>query len=392
MGMLDRSWFVALLGHAFLLQIIILLLRIATTYDAVSIGLDVFMIGLIGGAFGVLPAAIALHTGRYIDRFGERAALATGSLTALISSVGLLLVPTSLTSLLIFSAITGVAQLLGVAGHHSAAAKSTGALQAARFGQLTMFVSLAHMAGPILFSVIASGQTVPQSKTIFLVATISSVALLLVTVIVKIPARLATTEAASLWSTAGGILRTKGYVPATIISVVLFSATDLLVIYLPLFGAERGFSAATVGFFLALRGAAAVVSRFFFGLLYRTLDREKLLFLALVISGAAVAPIPFISSLPLIGCLVFAAGFGLGVGAPLTLVWIGGIISPATMGSAVSLRLAINRAGQAALPVAVGAIAAGTGATAVILAIGGSLLLSAGVSTIVGRKRARSKS
>lgn len=163
-------------------------------------------------------------------------------------------------------------------------------------------------------------------------------------------------------------------------------------IYLPLFATERELSAATVGYLLALRGGAAVISRFFFGFLYRTLDRDKLLLLALVISGGAIALIPFISSLLLIGCLVFAAGFGLGVGAPLTLVWISGIIPAATMGSAVSLRLAINRVSQAALPVAVGVVGAGTGATGVILAIGAGLLLSAGVSTMMGRNKAGPKS
>lgn len=392
MGMLDRCWFAGLLGHAFLLQAIIIVLRIATTYEAVSIGLDVVMIGLIGGAFGILPAIIALHTGRYIDRFGERVVLAAGSLAALAASVGFWLAPASLTILLVFSALTGVAQLLGVAGHHSAAARSTAALQAARFGQLTMFVSLAHMAGPLVFGIMASGRTVPDTGPIFLFAATCSVVLLLVTVLVRIPGRLGIPEITGLWHTVGSILRTKGYAPATTISVVLFSATDLLVIYLPLFATEREFSAATVGYLLALRGGASVISRFFFGFLYRTLDRDKLLLLALVVSGGAIALIPFISSLLLIGCLVFAAGFGLGVGAPLTLVWISGIIPAATMGSAVSLRLAINRVSQAALPVAVGAVAAGTGATAVILAIGASLLLSAGVSTMIGRNKARPKS
>ena len=228
MGMLDRCWFAGLLGHAFLLQAIIIVLRIATTYEAVSIGLDVVMIGLIGGAFGILPAIIALHTGRYIDRFGERVVLAAGSLAALGASLGLWLAPASLTILLVFSALTGVAQLLGVAGHHSAAARSTAALQAARFGQLTMFVSLAHMAGPLVFGIMASGRTVPDTGPIFLFAATCSVVLLLVTVFVRIPGRLAIPEITGLWHTVGSILRTKGYAPATTISVVLFSATDLL--------------------------------------------------------------------------------------------------------------------------------------------------------------------
>lgn len=390
MGMLERRWFLGLLGHAFLLQVIVILLRIATTYDAVSVGLDVFQIGLIGGAFGAFPAVIALHTGRYIDRVGERVALAASAAAALAAATGLWLAPASLANLLIFSALTGIAQLVGVAGHHSAAAKSSGERQAARFGQLTMFVSLAHMAGPIVFGVLASGRAVPETGTIVFYSLVSSIVLLFGTAFLRIPGRPGIPQSEGLWRTAGNILRTKGYVPATIISVVLFSATDLLLIYLPLFGTERGFSATTVGFLLALRGAAAVVSRLFFGPLYRTLQRDRLLLLALVTSGAAVVLIPFISTLWIIGCLVVLAGFGLGIGAPLTLAWIGAIIPPATMGSAVSLRLAINRVGQAALPVAVGAIAAGTGATAVILAIGGSLLLSAGISTMMVRNKAPS--
>jgi MFS family permease len=186
---------------------------------------------------------------------------------------------------------------------------------------------------------------------------------------------------------AGAILRTRGFLPATLASLMLFSAMDLLVIYLPLYGTEHGISAGAVGVLLSLRGAASVISRFFFGLLFRVMGRGPLLVTALLVAGCAIALLPFAGSLAAMAVLAFVAGLGLGIGAPLSLAWISEIIDRGVLGSALSLRLAINRSGQVLLPIAVGAVATGLGASAVLFAIGGSLLVTSGASAILARRQ-----
>jgi hypothetical protein len=71
---------------------------------------------------------------------------------------------------------------------------------------------------------------------------------------------------------------------------------------------------------------------------------------------------------------MLATGLGLGIGAPLTLAWISEICPSNMRATGVSLRLALNRVGQALLPVGVGALVAGIGAAGVLVVTGCSLL------------------
>jgi MFS family permease len=385
--MLERRWFILLLIHAFLLQAIILVLRIGMTYDAVSIGLDALWVGLIGGAFGAVPALLGLYTGRFIDRLGERVALVVGSVLALIAAAGLLLVPPSAASLVVFSTFAGLSMFVCIASQHSATGKTDRAGQAANFGHLTTVISIAHAIGPIVFGALANRQALPDTGPVFLLATVASVAMLVLAPLLRIPRSTPPPEARGMLRVAGAILRTRGFLPATLASLMLFSAMDLLVIYLPLYGTEHGISAGAVGVLLSLRGAASVISRFFFGLLFRVMGRGPLLVTALLVAGCAIALLPFAGSLAAMAVLAFVAGLGLGIGAPLSLAWISEIIDRGVLGSALSLRLAINRSGQVLLPIAVGAVATGLGASAVLFAIGGSLLVTSGASAILARRQ-----
>jgi MFS family permease len=378
--LLQRRWFPILLGHAFLL-------RVGMTYDALSIGLDAFWIGLIGGAFGVVPALFGLYAGRLIDRLGEGRMLAIGSALALVAAAGLWLAAPSAGELILLSAVAGIAQFVCIATQHSSVGKASGLRQAANFGHLTMMISVAHMIGPVVFGTIANRQSLPDTGPVYLVAVLLSLLLLAVGLCLRVPRLAPSPQTQSIWRTARAILRTPGFLPAAFASLVLFSAMDLLVIYLPLFGAEQGISAAGVGILLSLRGAASMVSRLFFGKLYAAIGRGVLLVLSLAVAGTAVALLPFVDTLAAMGALAVVAGLGLGIGAPLSLSWIAEIIEPRVLGSALALRLALNRGGQVILPIAVGAAASGLGASAIIVAIGGSLLAAAGISAIVSRGR-----
>jgi len=52
------------LVHAFVVQALVSVLRISAIYEAVVVDLDMFWIGVIGGAFGILSAALGLRPAR----------------------------------------------------------------------------------------------------------------------------------------------------------------------------------------------------------------------------------------------------------------------------------------------------------------------------------------
>jgi MFS family permease len=392
-GALQKRWFAFLLVHAFLLQALVMLLRIATTYQAVAIGLDALWIGIIGGAFGVVPAVFGLHVGRYIDRVGEPAALIAGSVAIVLSSAGLWLLSPTLATLLAMSTVMGLGQFIGVAGQHSAIGKSDISRRATDFGRLTMAISLAHAVGPSVIGVFSRDRLLPDTTAIFAASAASGVVLLAVAMLVRMPKQVPGSGGVGVWQTIKTLFATRGYVLATLASLVIFAAMDLMVIYLPLYGAEQGIGATTIGILLAVRAGASMISRFFFGQLLRALGRGRLLVLALVLSGISIALLTLTNVAALMALMLFATGLGLGVGAPLTLEWVSDIVDGKMRGTALSLRLAVNRVGQATLPVAVGALMTGVGAGGVIIATSASLLASAVLIghwlRIAGRHRPR---
>ena len=58
----------AILSTAFFEQVVITIVRVATTYRAVELGLSVVWIGIITAVYAVLPIAIGVPLGRFIDR------------------------------------------------------------------------------------------------------------------------------------------------------------------------------------------------------------------------------------------------------------------------------------------------------------------------------------
>src|SRR3546814_20469604 len=86
-------------------------------------------------------------------------------------------------------------------------------------------------------------------------------ALLAVSFFIRLPAYRAEGYQAGLWRSALAVLRIKGFGLSVLAGMVIFSAIDLLTIYLPLYGIERGLSAGSVGGLLALRAGASIASR-----------------------------------------------------------------------------------------------------------------------------------
>ena len=77
--------------------------------------------------------------------------------------------------------------------------------------------------------------------------------------------------------------------------------------------------------------------------------------------------------------MLFIAGIGLGIGAPLTLTWLVRIVPADIQGSAISGRLALNALALVAAPVFAGSAILTIGIGGVFLAISACLVADAAV-------------
>jgi MFS family permease len=278
--------------------------------------------------------------------------------------------------LIVGSVVLGTGHLLTVIGQQATVANTAGpGTFDSAFGYYTFAASLGQAIGPVLISVSGGDRTIPDTGTIFLVATVLGVVLVLSTLVVPVPPP-QSREARAAAGGMGTLLRLPGLPRALLVSSVVLAAIDITLVYLPALGAERGLPAALVGALLTLRAAASMTSRFFLGRLVRLVGRRRLLLTSVALSAVTMAAVAVPAPGWVLGLLVVLMGLGLGLGQPMTMTWIAELTPRGLRGRAMSLRLTGNRLGQSLLPTTVGLVAAGAGAAGVLVTTAVALALT----------------
>jgi MFS family permease len=157
--------------------------------------------------------------------------------------------------------------------------------------------------------------------------------------------------------------------------VVPVTALDLLVVYLPLIGAERHVDASDIGMLLAIRSVAALVARVFYSRLIVLLGRQRLTLVSISVAAAAFVVLA-VPSLPLMYLAIITVGLGLGIASTTTLSGIVDLAPAEARGTALSLRITGNRVGQVLVPFLASLISVSTGTAGILLVIGFTLAAS----------------
>lgn len=353
------------------------MVRVATTYRALELAVDPLWVGIIGGTFGLLPALLGLHIGRLIDRRGEILPLRAGPALLVAAALVFWLLGTSLAMLMLGSIALGLGQFACLAGQYSAVARCAPEGQRDRsFGLFTVAISLAQAISPGLLSLFGAHSPFPDTEALFLTGFGAALALLAVSLLIRLPPHRVEGGQTSLWRSAVAVVKAKGFVLSVLAGMVVFSAIDLLTIYLPLYGIERQLSAGSVGGLLALRAGASIASRLLYGHLVDLLGRSSLLVASMLVAGGGIAILLLTDAPFFVAAGMAAAGLGLGIGAPLTLAWVAEIAPLDLRSTALSLRLGCNRIGQVVVPMAVGVAVAGVGAAGIFWTVAATLWIS----------------
>lgn len=381
--MAERRWLPLLLGQAALVQAVVFVARPTTSYRALELGVPAAWLGAVAASFTLLPLLVAVPVGRFVDRRGPRPALLGGALVLVVATAALVALGRSVAGLVVGSALLGVGHLLSIVAQQSAvAAASADERQEAAFGHYGFAASLGQLLGPALVAVVGGGAAVPDTGLLLVAALGLAVLLAVVTVPLHPPVRRTGAGAAR-----GGVavaLRVPGLPRAIVTSLTVVAAIDLIVVYLPALGTERGIAAGTVGVLLAVRAGASMVSRLFLGALVARLGRHRLLVGSVAVSAAAVAVVPMPLPVWLLAAALAVAGLALGIGQPMTMALVARASPEHVRATALSLRLSGNRLGQTVLPTALGFFAAGAGVGGVLWATAGAL---AAVAVAAGRLR-----
>jgi MFS family permease len=367
-----------LLVNAVLVHTVVGILRVTTSYRTVELDLSIIWLGVISAGFALLPVFSALTLGRYIDRGNDSRAAWIGAGLILVSAVGFWAWPLSGLHLLAFTVVLGFGHMFCMASQQMLAVRCANLRgREATFGHYMVAVSSGQGLGPLIVGWLGGSATVPPTGSLFAIGLAAAVAAQAAAFTLRAAPRRMRRDAGAPVVPVATLVRLPGMLAMLTASVVTVTSLDLLVVYLPLIGAERQIDANAIGLLLAARSVAALVARAFYA---RALVLFGRLWLSLVsISVAAAAFVALtVPWLPSMYLAVVAIGIGLGVGSTTTLSSVVDLAPEQARGTSLSLRITGNRVGGVLVPFLASLIAAATGMSGILLVIAITLAASAG--------------
>jgi predicted MFS family arabinose efflux permease len=373
-GRRDIDWtlLAPLLAHIVVTHMAVLVVRVTVSYRTIELGLPPLWLGIISASFAIIPIFTALRIGRYIDRGHDAQAAWIGSALTLTAAAALWLWSSSAIHLLVFTILLGTGHMFLMAAQQMLCVRSaTEQGREVAFGHYMVAVSIGQGVGPLMVGWIGGGVAVPATGPLFMVGVVMSILCVGVALAIRpAPQRPEGGDAPAV--PLGDLLRRPGMSAVLAASVVTVTASDLLVIYLPLLGAERNIDASHIGLLLTVRSAAALVARVFYARLIQAVGRLPLTLVSTLVGAAAFA-LMAVPSLPVMYAASVAIGVGLGIAATLTISGIVLVAPPEARATAMTLRITGNRLGLVLMPLVAGGIAAATGVAGILLLTAGSL-------------------
>jgi len=375
-----------LMVHGVLVQITTGLVRITTSYRIVELHLDVIWYGIIPATFALFPIFLAVSVGRFIDRNHDAHAAMIGSGFMLVAVAGLRFADSPLT-IMPFTALFGVGHLFLMAAHQMLCVRAAGEHNRdSVFGNFLMMTGVGQGLGPFIVGWVGGAARVPDTGFLFNIG-IGVGAVSLAVALCLPPARnVAARKHDAAPMSVGKLLRIKGFLTVLTASVVTMSAQDLVVLYLPLLGVERGLGVSEVGIILTIRSIAAVVSRIDYAQMIMIVGRVRLTFLSMALAGGAFVTLAM--PVPVLALQMASAvlGVGLGIATALSLTSVVELAPADVRATALSLRITGNRIGQASMPFMGSLLAASTGASGVLV-VTGIALAASGLAVQIVRGR-----
>ncbi len=347
-------------------------MRITTSYRALELDLSTAWLGAITATYALLPLLLAVRIGRFIDR-GYDAHVGWAGGTLLVAASCGFAFSHSLVVLFICTAVLGTSQIFITISMQTMCARIAPSGRLAGFiGTYLMANVIGQSLGPYVIGWAGGDASIPPTQFLFEFGICAGL-VTLGTLLMLRPAKAAGAVKIVKPIALRDVVRLPGMPVVFLVSVATSAAQDLLIVYMPLLGAERGLTVANVGILLAIRSLSSMLSRMFFGWSLARLGNQRMLLISTCCAAAGyfalAAPLPLIA----MGVAISVLGAALGTSITLSIARAMAISTAETRGTVNSLRIMGNRAGQIAVPTFVGLFAAAAGIFATFAVIGAGL-------------------
>jgi predicted MFS family arabinose efflux permease len=373
---IDYRLLLPLLASGVLVQAVITIMRVTTSYRVVELDLPVIWLGTIASTYAILPAVIALRLGRFIDRGHDALATWIGAGLTVMAGAGLVLSGDAKPLLLGSTALLGIGNLFSIVSQQMLCVRCSGLKsRESVFGNFMVACAIGQGLGPFIVGSIGGEAKVPPTQLLFAVGLALSVAALAVTAAIR-PARQHGTGKAGKEVPVAELLRLPGLWAVMVASIITVTAGDLMVIYLPLLGAERAIDVNDIGALLTARALASMAARLLYARLVAAFGRIHLMVATLIGGSAAFASVAVPMPLALLYAATASTGFTVGIANTLTVTSVMAMTAAGVRATANSLRITGNRVAQVALPFGASLVAAIAGTAGIFVIIAASLAAS----------------
>ncbi len=358
---------------------------------AVDRAIGATALGVLVALPNVFPVVLAITAGRWVDRGGPTRWLLVGSSGVTLGPLLLVAAP-SIAAMAASQLLVGVAQLFATLAAQSIVADvDNGRSRTRNFSWFTTTLSAGRLVGPVLAGVVVDGAGFRAAFAVVAAVTLVPVAIAGVLHRARRAAgRAAPPEApagpgatvaadaaealAAAHRRAGPTLANVGVQLAVLASAGVFVAVSVRTAFLPVLLTDLGYSATAIGALISTGAFAAVLVRPLMPYFARVLGGPaRALVAAMVAVALGVGLLGAVTAWGAFAALAVVAGFGTGVGLPLSIVTVASHVDPKRRGAALGLRLSLNRAAQLAMPVAMGALLSVAGFTVAFAVAGGVL-------------------
>jgi MFS family permease len=162
-------------------------------------------------------------------------------------------------------------------------------------------------------------------------------------------------------------------------ALVLYSR-DIFVAYFPLLALQYGLSASATGWIITVQGIAMMTIRIFLYRLTRTVGRNQVLLISILMAGLSFILVPLTEQTVVLVLISALMGAGLGCGQPLSMTTTYNASPRDRTGEVLGLRLATNRLSQTIAPLFFGLVGSWAGLVSVFY-VSGAFLLGGAMAT-----------
>jgi predicted MFS family arabinose efflux permease len=353
--------------------------RMVVLLDAIRLQASPAVVGILAALFGLVSAIGSVAVGRWMDRVGPAGAMKWCSVIMVAgAAVGffwrdlaaLFFVSTLIGSFYNFFYL-GHTQWLGKMGNEEDRAKNV--------SLASLGFSSAAFLGPLATGFMIDGLGYAQAYLLLAAVPLFPFVVIALNTI-EAPAGSGRRDADSpACERHGGVmelLRDRRLLRIYGMAVLAHTTWSLVNFLVPVYGAQIGLSASTIGVILGAYAIATVVIRAFLPLLARRFTIWQLMILSFAVTGVSFVIFPVVTGTLVLIVLAFCIGLGLGLSGPLAQALLYEASPPGRLGEVMGLRVSAMNLNQTVVPFLSGAAGAALGIAPVFWAM--AALLFAG--------------